>query len=201
MSERPDVRGEWYKHVRHTGDRNDSGGTGADHIEGGVAANASREADERFMREALKCAKRAYDKGDAPVGAVVVRGGRIIARAYNEREAKQDATLHAEITAIRRACKKVGLWRLNECDLYVTLEPCAMCAGAIVLARMDRVVYGAADPKAGACGTVLNIPAEQALNHHPVVEPGVLRDECAGLLTGFFTMLRNKNAAANGSGE
>ena len=146
--------------------------------------------DERLMKEALKCARRAYAKGEAPVGAVVARDGLIIARAYNERETKQDATLHAEMTAIRKACRKLGLWRLIGCEIYVTLEPCAMCAGAIVLARIDRVVYGASDPKAGACGSVLDIFAEQALNHRPRVTPGVLREDCASLLSGFFSGLR-----------
>jgi len=150
--------------------------------------------DERFMREALKCARRAYAKGEAPVGAVVVKNGAVVARARNEREAKQDATLHAEITAIKRACRKLKLWRLTGCELYVTLEPCAMCAGAAVLARIDRIVYGAADPKSGACGTVLDIPAAQALNHHPKVAAGVLADECAALLTKFFSGLRNKTS-------
>ena len=153
--------------------------------------------DELYMREAIKCAKRAYAKGEAPVGAVIVKDGEIIARAYNEREAKQDATLHAEMTAIRRACKKVGFWRLTGCELFVTLEPCAMCAGAIVLARLDRVVFGAFDPKAGACGSVMNIFAEPALNHHPHVTSGVMLDECAGLLTQFFAKLREKTAVAN----
>ncbi|MCL2058392.1 MAG: tRNA adenosine(34) deaminase TadA [Oscillospiraceae bacterium] len=147
--------------------------------------------DERFMREALKCAGRAFDRGEAPIGAVVVHNGRVISRGYNERETKQDATLHAEMTAIRRACKKLGLWRLCGCELYVTLEPCAMCAGAIVLARLDRVVYGAADEKAGACGTVLNVVAEKALNHRPAVTPGVLGDECADILKRFFAKLRS----------
>ena len=147
-------------------------------------------ADEVFMREALKCARLAAKKGEAPVGAVVVKDGVIIARARNEREAKQDATLHAETTAIKRACKKLGLWRLVGCDIYVTLEPCPMCAGAITLARIDRIVYGAHDPKAGACGSVINIPAEERLNHHPAVVSGVLHDECATLLTDFFRGLR-----------
>ena len=151
------------------------------------------EIDERFMREALKCARRAFDRGEAPVGAIVVQDGRIIARAFNERETKQDATLHAEMIAIKKACKKLGLWRLIGCELYVTLEPCAMCAGAIVLARLDRVVFGCADYKAGACGSIINILEEPALNHHPIVASGILQDECAALLTDFFTNLRGKS--------
>ena len=146
--------------------------------------------DERLMKEALKCAKRAYAKGETPVGAVVARDGLIIARAYNERETKQDATLHAEMTAIRKACKKLGLWRLIGCDLYVTLEPCAMCAGAIVLARLDRVIFGAVDPKAGACGSTLDLFATQTLNHRPRVTSGVLREDCADMLSSFFYELR-----------
>ena len=156
------------------------------------AGGSDSKTDELFMKEALKCARRAFVKGEAPVGAVVVRDGIIVSRAYNEREAKQDATLHAEMTAIRRACKKIGYWRLTGCDLYVTLEPCAMCAGAIVLSRLDRVVYGAADQKAGACGTVMDVPGVRALNHHPIVVSGVLREECAELLTNFFSNLRTK---------
>ena len=149
-------------------------------------------ADEFFMREALKCARKAYGAGEAPIGAVIVKDGRIVSRARNERETKQDATLHAEITAIRKACRKTGFWRLSGCVLYVTLEPCAMCAGAAVLARIDRVVFGAADPKAGACGTVLDILGARALNHHPAVTKGVLGGECSALLTEFFSGLRRK---------
>ena len=155
-----------------------------------------RVSDERFMKEAIRCARRAYAAGEAPVGAVITKDGRIVARARNERETKQDATLHAEMTAIRKACKKLGLWRLNGCCLYVTLEPCAMCAGAIVLARIDRVVYGAADPKAGACGTVLNVLEEPALNHRPELDGGILGEECSALLTEFFTALRQKRPVA-----
>ena len=158
--------------------------------------------DERIMREALKCARRGGAKGEAPVGAVVVKDGAVIARAHNERETKQDATLHAEMTAIRRACKKLGLWRLNGCDIYVTLEPCAMCAGAIVLARFDRLVYGAADPKAGACGTAFDLLAEPSLNHRPQVVAGVLGGECSQLLSGFFSALRaNKNGQTKNRSE
>ena len=158
-------------------------------------ANAPPDAgtDEFFMKEALKCARRAYARGEAPVGAVVVQNGKIIARAYNEREKKQDATLHAEMTAIRRACKITGFWRLSGCELFVTLEPCAMCAGAIVLARIDRVVFGAADQKAGACGTVLDIFAEKSLNHRPDVTKGILSGECGGIISRFFSELRRIN--------
>ncbi|MDR1453258.1 MAG: tRNA adenosine(34) deaminase TadA, partial [Candidatus Margulisbacteria bacterium] len=132
---------------------------------------------EYFMREALKQARKAWQNGDVPVGAVIVKSGRIIARGWNEREKKQDPCQHAEIAAIRRAARGLGSWRLLDCALYVTLEPCAMCAGAIALARIPRVIYAAADPKAGACGSVLNIPAEKKLNHRPEVVGGVLAAE------------------------
>lgn len=177
-------------------DHGNAGGRGCNAERGNAGGGCSADCgntcgrDEYFMREALKCARRAAAKGEAPVGAVVVKDGVIIARARNEREARQDATLHAEMTAIRRACKKIGLWRLVGCDIYVTLEPCPMCAGAIVLARLDRLVYGAADPKAGACGTVIDVICAPGLNHHPEVSAGVLRGECAALLTAFFRGLR-----------
>jgi len=153
-----------------------------------------RELDEKYMRAALRQAKLARSHGEAPVGAVIVRDGVVIARARNERERKQDATLHAELTCIRRACKKLGLWRLVGCTLYVTLEPCAMCAGAIVLSRLDAVVFGAPDPKAGACGSVLDIVREPRLNHRPRVVPGVLEGECSQILTEFFRGLRSERA-------
>jgi tRNA(adenine34) deaminase len=158
-----------------------------------VACGGGRGADdELFMREALKQAARALRKSEAPIGAVIVKDGAVVARGHNERETRQDATLHAEMTAIRRACKALGLWRLHGCTIYVTLEPCAMCAGAIVLARIDRVVFGARDPKAGACGSVLDVLGDPRLNHRPAVAPGVLGDECSGLLSGFFAQLRRK---------
>ena len=143
------------------------------------------------MREALKEAQKALRSGDVPVGAVVVKGGKIIARGRNEREKKQDPCNHAEITAMRRAARAVRSWRLLDCTLYVTLEPCAMCAGAVVLARIPRVVYAAADPKAGACGSVLNILAEKKLNHRPETAGGVLADEAGQLLKNFFRSARN----------
>ncbi|MDR1062249.1 MAG: tRNA adenosine(34) deaminase TadA [Clostridiales bacterium] len=145
-----------------------------------------------FMREALKQAARALRKSEAPVGAVIVKDGAVIARGHNERETRQDATLHAEMTAIRRACKALGLWRLHGCSIYVTLEPCAMCAGAIVLARIDRVVFGAPDPKAGACGSAMDVLGNPRLNHRPAVAPGVLQGECSEMLSGFFAQLRRK---------
>ena len=148
------------------------------------------------MRMAIRQALAAQRHGDVPVGAVVARGGEVVARGHNGRESRQDATLHAEIAAIRRACKKLGSWRLDGCTLYVTLEPCAMCAGAAVLARLGRIVYGAADPKAGACGTAMSVIFDPCLNHHPSITPNILESECARLLTGFFSALR---AAGRGS--
>ena len=138
------------------------------------------------MRDALGAARRALSHGDVPVGAAVVKGGLVIARGRNARERDRDPTAHAEIVAIRRAAKKLGSWRLSGCTLYVTLEPCAMCAGAIVLARVPRVVYGADDPKAGAAGSVLDVLGEPRLNHRPEVAGGLLADECALLLKSFF---------------
>ncbi|MDR2429198.1 MAG: tRNA adenosine(34) deaminase TadA [Candidatus Margulisbacteria bacterium] len=148
--------------------------------------------DEYFMREALKQARKALKNNEVPVGAVIVKNGRIIARGWNEREQKQDPCRHAELTAIRRAARALGSWRLLDCALYVTLEPCAMCAGAIVLARIPRVVYAAADPKTGACGSVLNVLSERKLNHRPEVVSGLLADEAGQMLKDFFKKARGK---------
>jgi len=142
--------------------------------------------DEYYMRLALREAERALEHDDVPVGAVVVREGEVVGAGHNEREVRQDPTAHAETIALREAARAVGSWRLLDCVLYVTLEPCAMCAGAIVLARLPRVVYGTADPKAGAAGSVMDVLAEPRLNHRPEVAPGLLADECAALLTEFF---------------
>jgi tRNA(adenine34) deaminase len=149
--------------------------------------------DEYFMRAALRQARKALKNGDVPVGAVIVKNGCIIARGWNAREQKQDPCQHAEIAAIRRAARALGSWRLLDCALYVTLEPCAMCAGAIVLARIPRVIYAAADPKAGACGSVLNILAEKKLNHRPTVVGGLLADEAGQMLKDFFKAAREKS--------
>lgn len=138
------------------------------------------------MRLALREAERALEHDDVPVGAVVVREGEVVGAGQNERELRQDPTAHAEMIALREAARAVGSWRLLDCVLYVTLEPCAMCAGAIVLARLPRVVYGTADPKAGAAGSVMDVLAEPRLNHRPEVAPGLLAEECAALLTEFF---------------
>ena len=142
--------------------------------------------DEYFMRLALREAEAALDHDDVPIGAVVVHDGEVIGAGHNERELRQDPTAHAEVLALREASRALGTWRVLESVLYVTLEPCAMCAGAIVLARVPRVVYGTIDPKAGAAGSVLNILAEPRLNHRPDVAGGLLADECALLLTDFF---------------
>ncbi len=146
---------------------------------------------ESFMKEALKEAKKAYVRDEAPVGAVIVQNGIIIARGFNERERKQDSTLHAEITAIRKACKKLGSWRLTDCDMYVTLEPCTMCAGAIIQSRLRHIIMGADDPKAGAAGSVIDVFAVD-FNHKVQVTKGVMSEECSGILKEFFRELRKK---------
>ena len=142
------------------------------------------------MRLALREAERAAGHGDVPIGAVVVRDGEVIAAAGNERELRGDPTAHAEVLALREASARLGTWRLLDTALYVTLEPCAMCAGAIVLGRVPRVVYAADDPKAGAAGSVLDVLAEPRLNHRPAVARGLLADEAAELLRGFFAAKR-----------
>jgi tRNA(adenine34) deaminase len=142
--------------------------------------------DEHFMRLALREAERALEHDDVPVGAVLVHEGEVAGVAHNEREVRQDPTAHAEMLAIREAARALGSWRLLDCVLYVTLEPCAMCAGAIVLARIPRVIFGAADPKAGAAGSVLDVLAEPRLNHRPEVATGLLAIESASLLQEFF---------------
>lgn len=146
--------------------------------------------DETFMREALKEALKAYEINEVPIGAVIVRNGEIVGRGFNQKETLKDATLHAEVTAIRDACRNLGGWRLPGCTMYVTLEPCAMCAGALVNARVERLVIGTRDLKTGACGSVLNIVQMDNLNHQVEVEFGVLEEECASLIKDFFLKLR-----------
>ncbi|MCD8160629.1 MAG: nucleoside deaminase [Clostridiales bacterium] len=143
------------------------------------------EPEVKWMREALTLAREAAAEGDVPVGCVVVRGGAIVGRGRNRREALGDATAHAEVEAIRAACANVGSWHLEGCALYVTLEPCPMCAGAVINARIDTVVYGAASPKSGCCGSVLSLFQEK-FNHRPAVYGGVLEEDCGRLLTAFF---------------
>jgi len=142
--------------------------------------------DARWMREALRLAEAARDAGEVPVGCVIVHGGRAVARAHNQRETLRDPTAHAEMIAITQAAEALGSWRLTGCTLYVTLEPCAMCAGAMVLARLDRLVYGAADPKAGAVASVFRLVDEPRLNHRVAVTGGVLAEPCGAVLTEFF---------------
>jgi tRNA(adenine34) deaminase len=142
--------------------------------------------EDYFMRLALREAERALEHDDVPIGAVVVRGGEVLAAAHNERELRQDPTAHAEMIALREAARALGTWRVLDTVVYVTLEPCAMCAGAIVLARVPRVVYGASDPKAGACGSVLDVLGEPRLNHRPEVAGGLLAADCGQLLSTFF---------------
>jgi tRNA(adenine34) deaminase len=148
------------------------------------------EQDKTLMREALKLADQAAGHGDVPIGAVVARGDEVLGAAGNEREKRGDPTAHAEVLALRQAAERLGGWRLPDTTIYVTLEPCAMCAGAISLARVPRVVYGAADPKGGAIGTVLDLYAERVVNHRPAVEAGLLADESAARLGDFFSSRR-----------
>ena len=145
--------------------------------------------DIRFMKEALALAREASEAGEVPVGCVIVRKGEIVGRGRNRREGDKSALAHAEIEAIREACANLGGWRLWDCTLYVTLEPCPMCAGAIINARIPRVVYGASDAKCGAAGSVCSLFSME-FNHHPEVEQGILEEECAALLTDFFRKLR-----------
>ena len=151
--------------------------------------------DEAGMRAALREALAAADADEVPVGCVVVHDGLIVGRGHNQTQGLQDATAHAEIVAIGAASSALGSWRLTECTLYVTLEPCAMCAGAIILARVGRLVYGARDPKAGACGSVLDVIHERRLNHRVDVTSGVLADECGAVLKEFFASKRREAAA------
>ena len=151
----------------------------------GVSEQTSRT-DEQFMGRAIELAVAAAEHGDVPIGAVVARGEEVLGEAGNERERRADPTAHAELLALREAAARLGGWRVEDATIYVTLEPCAMCAGAIVLARVARVVYGAADPKAGAAGSVMDLLSEPALNHHPDVLGGVLGEQCGALLSAFF---------------
>ena len=151
------------------------------------------EDDGHYMSLALQEARRAGERGDVPVGAVVVAGGEVLAARGNERELLRDPTAHAEMLALRDAAARAGGWRLRGATLYVTLEPCAMCAGAVVLARIGRLVYGADDPKAGAAGSILNVVDHPALNHHPEVRAGLMEAEASSLLREFFVNLRARD--------
>mgnify|MGYP005767018687 FL=1 len=150
---------------------------------------------EKYMREALKQAKKAYKLGEVPIGCVIVHQGRIIGRGYNRRNTDKNTLSHAEITAIKRASKVMGDWRLEDCTLYVTLEPCQMCAGAIIQARIPEVVMGCRNPKAGCAGSVLDILQNPAFNHQAKVTQGVLENECSEMLKTFFAKLRLRNKA------
>lgn len=151
--------------------------------------------DESFMKQAVKQAKKAYDKLETPIGCVIVYENKIIARGYNKRNMKKNTLAHAEILAINKASKVLGDWRLEDCTMYVTLEPCPMCAGAIVQARIPRVVIGSMNPKAGCAGSVLNLLQQDGLNHQVEITKGVLAEECSGLMTSFFRELRKKKKA------
>ena len=150
------------------------------------------ETHEEYMRIAIEEAKIAASLGESPIGAVVVQDGKIVGRGHNTTETAKDPTCHAEMNAIRDAARNLGGWRLPHCSMYVTLEPCSMCAGAIVLARIEQLYIGTADPKSGACGSLRNIVSDERLNHRVEVHTGVLQEECSGLLKDFFKQLRKK---------
>jgi tRNA(adenine34) deaminase len=147
---------------------------------------------EYWMAEAIREARKAEEIGEVPIGAIIVRGDEIVGRGYNLRESSLDGTAHAEMIAIREASERLGAWRLLHCRLYVTLEPCPMCAGAIVQCRVPQVIYGAPDPKAGCAGTLMNLLQEPRFNHRTDITAGILQEECASLLTEFFRRLRKK---------
>jgi tRNA(adenine34) deaminase len=157
--------------------------------------------DEFFIREALRQAQKAYAADEVPVGAVVVRGGKIIARAYNQVELLKDATAHAEMLALTQAEAGVGDWRLTDCDVYVTKEPCAMCAGALVHTRIRRVIFGCTDPSGGAAGSIMNLLQMPGLNHRCEITPGVLQNECAAILQDFFRKRREQTDRVKGFGS
>ena len=157
--------------------------------------------DEKYMRAAIVQAKKAYKLNEVPIGCVIVQNNHVIARGYNRRNTDKNALAHAELAAIRKASKKTGDWRLEDCTMYVTLEPCQMCAGAIVQCRMKRVVIASMNPKAGCAGSVLNLLQVDAFNHQVEVTRGVLEEECSTMLSGFFRELREaKKNAKNGAG-
>lgn len=151
--------------------------------------------DEKFMKQAIKQAKKAYAIGEVPIGCVIVHDGKIIGRGYNRRTIDKNTLAHAEIQAIRKACKKMDDWRLEECTMYVTLEPCQMCSGAIVQSRMTRVVVGCMNPKAGCAGSILNLLQMEEFNHQVELETGVLEEECSQMMKAFFKELRDAKKA------
>jgi tRNA(adenine34) deaminase len=148
---------------------------------------------EYFMAEALKEAQKAYDREEIPIGAVIVKDGKIIGRGFNQKEETCNATAHAEMIAIKQASEMLKAWRLTGCTMYVTLEPCTMCAGALVNARIDKLVIGTSDPKTGACGSVFNIAQDNRLNHQIELQLGVLEEDCSTILKSFFKILRNRD--------
>ena len=152
---------------------------------------------EKFMRLALKEAQKAFDKEEIPVGVVIVKDGKVISKAHNLKESKNNATSHAEILAIEKACKKLGAWRLLDCEMYVTLEPCAMCAGALINSRIKKLYIGTDDPKTGACGSKLNLLEDFTFNHNVQVEKYILKEECSKILKDFFKMLREQKNNLN----
>ena len=149
---------------------------------------------EKYMHEAIKLARKAYSLDETPIGAVIVKDGRIIARGYNRRNTDKSSISHAEITAIKKACRVTGDWRLEGCEMYVTLEPCQMCAGALVQCRIDKVYIGAMNKKAGCAGSVINLLNMDGFNHHVEIETGILGEECSELMSSFFRELRQKNS-------
>lgn len=155
--------------------------------------------DAKYMKIALKEAQKAYEKDEVPVGAIIVKDEKIIARAHNQKEEKTDTTKHAEILAIQKASKKLKAWRLENCTMYVTLEPCTMCIGAAINARIKRLVYGASDEKTGACGSVLNIPEEYKFNHIVEIEKNIEEENCKKILQTFFKELRKRKEKENGN--
>ena len=152
---------------------------------------------EKFMKEALKEAKKAFEKDEVPVGAIIVKDNKIIAKAHNLKETKKSSICHAEILAIEKACKKLGAWRLNECDMYVTLEPCPMCAGALINSRIRKLYIGTNDNRTGACGSIINLFEDINLEYKVEVEKDILQKDCEKLLKDFFKYLREKNKLQN----
>ena len=153
----------------------------------------TKRIDEQYMRQAIDQAYIAQENGDVPIGAVIVSENKVIGKGYNQREQLNDPTAHAEMIALTAAAEAVGSWRLHSCTIYVTLEPCTMCAGALVLARIDRLVYGCPDPKAGACGSLYNTVQDERLNHRVEITAGVLQDKCSKVLQNFFQKRRKEN--------
>ncbi|MCR5272062.1 MAG: tRNA adenosine(34) deaminase TadA [Lachnospiraceae bacterium] len=160
---------------------------------------SNKNEDEKYMREAIKQAKKALKLMEVPIGCVIVRDSKIIARGYNRRNTDKNSISHAEMSAIKKASKKCGDWRLEDCTMYVTLEPCQMCAGAMVQARLKKVVIGAMNPKAGCAGSVINILQMKGFNHSVEIEKGVLEEECSSMLSNFFKELRDAKRKSDGS--